>query len=124
MPLPRLKFYLLQGSIHMKPGLIRRWRAAPHATLGQRLRQLAMVLGLATVLSPLALAAPARPADIQRGEYLARLGDCVACHTAERGQPMAGGRALQTPFGTLYSMRWARITVSARRSSAWPSISA
>lgn len=49
-----------------------------------------------------ALAAPAS-ADIQRGEYLARLGDCVACHTAERGQPMAGGRALQTPFGTLYS---------------------
>ena len=84
----------------MKPGLIRRWRAAPHATLGQRLRQLAMVLGLATVLSPLALAAPA---DIQRGEYLARLGDCVACHTAERGQPMAGGRALKTPFGKLYS---------------------
>ena len=103
MPLPRLKFYLLQGSIHMKPGLIRRWRVVPRATLGQRLRQLAMAVGLATVLNPLTLAAPVRPADIQRGEYLARLGDCVACHTAERGQPMAGGRALKTPFGKLYS---------------------
>ena len=38
---------------------------------------------------------------IERGRYLAVLGDCGACHTAPGGQPFAGGLALQTPFGTL-----------------------
>ncbi|MDQ2821444.1 MAG: cytochrome c [Pseudomonadota bacterium] len=42
------------------------------------------------------------PANIARGAYLARAGDCVACHTARGGVPYAGGRALATPFGTLY----------------------
>lgn len=43
-------------------------------------------------------------ADIlERGEYIARMGDCVACHTAPGGAPLAGGLALETPFGTLYS---------------------
>lgn len=44
------------------------------------------------------------PADIvSKGEYLARAGDCVACHTAPEGKLFAGGRAMPTPFGTLYS---------------------
>jgi mono/diheme cytochrome c family protein len=38
---------------------------------------------------------------IERGRYLAVLGDCAGCHTASRGAPFAGGVALQTPFGTL-----------------------
>jgi thiosulfate dehydrogenase len=41
--------------------------------------------------------------QIRQGEYLAHLGDCVACHTAPNGKAMAGGLAMQTPFGTLYS---------------------
>ena len=40
---------------------------------------------------------------IQRGAYLARVGDCVACHTAPGGKPFAGGLALQSPIGTIYS---------------------
>src|SRR4029077_9143328 len=28
---------------------------------------------------------------------------CVSCHTHVGGQPLAGGRALATPFGTFYS---------------------
>lgn len=39
---------------------------------------------------------------ISRGEYLARAGDCVACHTAANGPMFAGGRAMPTPFGNLY----------------------
>jgi mono/diheme cytochrome c family protein len=39
---------------------------------------------------------------IDRGEYLARAGDCVACHTAPNGKPFAGGRPMPTPFGALY----------------------
>jgi mono/diheme cytochrome c family protein len=39
---------------------------------------------------------------IKTGEYLARAGDCVACHTAAGGREFAGGRAMPTPFGNLY----------------------
>jgi len=42
-------------------------------------------------------------ADLARGEYLARLGDCVACHTERGSEPFAGGLAMPTPFGTLYT---------------------
>jgi mono/diheme cytochrome c family protein len=42
--------------------------------------------------------------DAKRGQYLAKAGGCVGCHTEERegATPFAGGRALQTPFGTFY----------------------
>jgi mono/diheme cytochrome c family protein len=39
---------------------------------------------------------------INKGEYLARVGDCIACHTAPAGKEFAGGRAMPTPFGNLY----------------------
>ncbi|MDM9624634.1 cytochrome c [Rhizobium sp. S152] len=39
--------------------------------------------------------------QIQKGRYLATLGDCSACHTAPGGQPFAGGVTLKTPFGDL-----------------------
>ena len=42
-------------------------------------------------------------AQIRRGASLAAVGDCAVCHTADRGKPFAGGRALATPFGTLYA---------------------
>lgn len=43
-------------------------------------------------------------AQVERGRYVARLGDCVACHTgSDKRTPMAGGLALETPFGVLYS---------------------
>ena len=45
----------------------------------------------------------ATPDNIARGAYLARAGDCMACHTARGGVPYAGGRALATPFGTVYA---------------------
>ncbi|WP_204374823.1 c-type cytochrome [Ferrovum sp. JA12] len=40
---------------------------------------------------------------IKKGAYLARLGDCVACHTSRENEPMAGGVMFTTPFGKLYS---------------------
>ena len=47
--------------------------------------------------------AGARGSLIKRGEYLARAADCVVCHTAQGGEPYAGGLAFALPFGTLYS---------------------
>ena len=39
----------------------------------------------------------------QRGAYLARLGNCTGCHTTDAKKPFAGGRAIETPFGNIYS---------------------
>ena len=41
--------------------------------------------------------------QVQRGEYLARAGDCTSCHTAQGGAPYAGGYRLNTPFGYVLS---------------------
>ncbi|PSW62247.1 gluconate 2-dehydrogenase [Photobacterium kishitanii] len=40
---------------------------------------------------------------IAQGKYLATAGDCDGCHTIASGQVYGGGRAFDTPFGTLYS---------------------
>jgi len=70
-------------------------RATPAATY---LRWSAIV---ASLIHALALAGPAiaQQTAVQRGEYLARAGDCVSCHTANGGAPFAGGLRLDTPFG-------------------------
>ena len=40
-------------------------------------------------------------AQVERGQYLARVGNCVFCHTAPAGEMLAGGRPIQTPFGSV-----------------------
>ena len=52
--------------------------------------------------------ADAREADealVGRGQYLVFAGGCITCHTADRPDavPLAGGRRLETPFGTFHS---------------------
>jgi nicotinate dehydrogenase subunit B len=49
------------------------------------------------------LATSFAPGLIARGKLLASLGDCAVCHTAHNGVPNAGGLALDTPFGTIYT---------------------
>lgn len=43
------------------------------------------------------------PEQIKRGAYVAILSDCVACHTAEKGIPMAGGLPMGLPFGHIFT---------------------
>lgn len=43
------------------------------------------------------------PELISKGAYLARAGDCVACHTAHDGKTFAGGRGIESPIGTIYA---------------------
>ncbi|HZR70417.1 MAG TPA: cytochrome c [Burkholderiales bacterium] len=59
--------------------------------------------GLALVLA-LSTASALAQGDAKRGEYVAKAGGCIGCHTEdkENAQPFAGGRALKTPFGTFY----------------------
>lgn len=65
---------------------------------------LAAALGLHVQPATAAPAAPNDP-DVLRGAYLARIGDCIACHTAPGGKPFAGGLAMNLPMGigTVYS---------------------
>ncbi|WP_345829971.1 cytochrome c [Erwinia sp. HDF1-3R] len=60
----------------------------------------ALLLGMTTCA---AFADDSGAAQIKRGEYLARAGDCVACHTKMGGKPFAGGLPMATPIGTIYS---------------------
>ena len=50
---------------------------------------------------------PRRQADastqIERGRYLAHLGDCDGCHTVDGGKPFAGGLPFDTGFGAIYT---------------------
>lgn len=84
--------------------------------LGAIGRALALALGLLLLAAAARVAwefrdeplvpGPVRQADpalIARGEQLARAGNCIGCHTARGGVPYAGGAALLTPFGTIYS---------------------
>jgi mono/diheme cytochrome c family protein len=59
----------------------------------------AAILLLALALTSNANTIQAEQTQVQRGEYLARAGDCISCHTASGGQPLAGGGRLNTPFG-------------------------
>jgi mono/diheme cytochrome c family protein len=43
------------------------------------------------------------PVSLERGAYLAAVGNCAGCHTARGGERLAGGRAIPTPFGTVFS---------------------
>jgi len=62
---------------------------------------------LLAALFSLAIASSAQADDedaIKRGAYLFAAADCAGCHTdvKNEGKPLAGGRALRTPFGTFY----------------------
>ncbi|MDP4078511.1 molybdopterin cofactor-binding domain-containing protein [Acidovorax sp. A1169] len=66
----------------------------------------AALLGWRPAIAPVAQTAGAsvyNAATIERGRLVAAAGDCVVCHTAPGGMPNAGGRAMDTPFGTVYT---------------------
>ena len=70
---------------------------------------LAMVMLLATTISDhlagkKGLSALPPSSDLlQRGAYLARLGDCAACHSVPGRPPFTGGLAMAIPVGTIYT---------------------
>jgi len=54
------------------------------------------------IASPQAMAADIDPL-VAQGDYLAKASDCTACHTAPGGKAFAGGLAIASPVGTIYS---------------------
>jgi mono/diheme cytochrome c family protein len=80
------------GRMVLQPG--------PYAFAGGRSVDLAAYSGP----SPTGPAPGLNQADARtRGEYITRMADCEACHTAARGEPFAGGRPFVLPFGTIYT---------------------
>ncbi|WP_371743817.1 molybdopterin cofactor-binding domain-containing protein [Mangrovicoccus sp. HB161399] len=92
--------------------------APPAAAPKKRKRLLGVAGGLAGMLTlgavgiPMARSIPPQPAPaastfsaetIERGRQVFAAGDCAVCHTAEGGIANAGGRAMETPFGTVYT---------------------
>jgi len=63
------------------------------------------VLGWRSVIAPIERSSANlyAPETIMRGQQLAALSNCATCHTTADGQKYAGGVALSTPFGTIYS---------------------
>jgi mono/diheme cytochrome c family protein len=77
------------------------------AAIASLLAALAALVWLLAVRGDVAVDAavplPNDPALVERGAYLAKLGNCAACHTAPGGPPFAGGPGITTPFGTVYA---------------------
>ena len=71
-------------------------------TIASRIKSVAFV-GAATLLA--ALSVYGQDKLVERGQYLTYAGGCISCHTEDTDDavPLAGGRAMETPFGTFYS---------------------
>lgn len=86
----------------------RHWGARAGALVAGLLGLSAALLGWRAALAPIAPVAGHdagiyTAATIERGRQLAAIGNCVTCHTAPGGAANAGGLAMATPFGTVYS---------------------
>jgi nicotinate dehydrogenase subunit B len=106
--LPRLAPRAMDlATAHAQPNPFAKRRGA----LASAAALVAAAIGIAAAVLPWRSIAPiTRPdasvysaATIARGRQLAALGDCAVCHTAVNGIINAGGRALDTPFGAIYS---------------------
>jgi len=94
----------------MMSNLSRRWTTVGAWVVGVWLLGVALVAGVVhqnerdevAVVALEPVAAPTAQ-DLARGAYLARVGNCAACHTARGGVPYAGGRGIDTPFGVVYA---------------------
>ncbi len=75
---------------------------ADHMRSGFRLIVPGVVLCLLAGVSLADGINPQSFSQVERGRYLAIVGDCAACHTLPgSGHELAGGRVLETPFGNL-----------------------
>jgi mono/diheme cytochrome c family protein len=94
--------------MHLHNGTSQYPLAAPrHAHYIKRLRSAALCLCALVSITSAASAQDqsATQADlIAKGRYLATAADCAACHTAPHsGQPFAGGYAIESPLGKIFS---------------------
>jgi nicotinate dehydrogenase subunit B len=98
LPLPR---YAATPGVAPK----RKWVWPLAGALAGALATGAAVLPWASAIAPIARPATNvfSAATIERGRLAAAAGACNVCHVGDDGTAFAGGRALQTPFGTVYA---------------------
>src|SRR5271166_1200670 len=71
-----------------------------HPILPRIVAALALAVSLAATADAQTGAAPPSE-EVTRGEYLARVGDCVSCHSSPEGGQFGGGLRMNTSFGYL-----------------------
>ncbi|RJF96010.1 molybdopterin cofactor-binding domain-containing protein [Noviherbaspirillum saxi] len=83
----------------------RAWWAIPGALLAGAAGLVAAAAGWKSSIPEVARIDPSIYSErvIERGRLLAAAGDCAVCHTAPGGIRNAGGRALDTPFGKIFT---------------------
>jgi nicotinate dehydrogenase subunit B len=83
----------------------RHWLAAAGAIGAGLMGLLGAALGWRASIAPVAASTTGvySASTIETGRRLAAVGNCIECHTAPRGAPGAGGRAIETPYGTVFS---------------------
>lgn len=76
-----------------------------YRSLAASLRQALCAAGIILAAPIAAAQVPDRSDPVAYGAYVFRAGGCYECHTDEKGKgaPLAGGRAMPTPYGTFYS---------------------
>ena len=81
------------------------WKSRSAAVLGGLLGLVAALAGWRSALPPAGqgVGTVYTQATIERGRQLAAAGNCAGCHTAPGGMPNAGGLAMQTPFGRVFT---------------------
>lgn len=67
------------------------------------MRHSGLSAALMLLLLPACVQAAFSTDSIRRGQYLARAGDCIACHTRPGGAAYAGGLPFDTPVGRIYA---------------------
>jgi mono/diheme cytochrome c family protein len=82
----------LLGAAHVASG----------ATAAAPARERWPLTAAALLSAPIADSAP-NAVVLRRGQYLVAAGDCMSCHLRDGGEPLAGGLALNTPFGVIYT---------------------
>ncbi|KGE01895.1 molybdopterin cofactor-binding domain-containing protein [Rhizobium sp. YS-1r] len=88
-----------------KPGTAFKKRLGFGTVLGGLLTLGALSIPLHRAIAPSTPLSPGifSQATLDRGRQVFSLGNCASCHTAMDGAANAGGRAIETPFGTVWS---------------------
>ncbi len=77
------------------------------ASLTDSIRQTwaAIAVAVAALVCSSAVAQEVADETLARGEYLLHAGGCISCHTGDEpdAPPLAGGHAIESPFGVFYS---------------------
>ena len=92
--------FLLVGSFFLSTGKVT--MNQPRIVRMSRIRVIAALLGVASCICSMNMAS-ATDDLLEHGRYVFYAAGCISCHTVD--QPLAGGRAIDSPFGTFFHLK-------------------